>query len=449
MLGRRKSRSRPRVVILVKGAVGHNGHVRRTAATLGRAGHEVLVLGARRDGAGISPGWEREDGFALRVVDAPQLPLSRAHRRAARRAKRIERRRDRFGVLRRRGRIFAALHKRARRAAVRAREAERRLRAEEKARRAREDPHELARYEAAWWPLVRTLRPDVVHSLDVSGLAVARRAARRGARSLYEAHEPKRHSAREGKNAAGLRQVHEYAAEADALIATTGGLAEILVDDLGLPEMPPLVHNTPSLRNGSAPQPGLREAARVAADEPLLVYTGVLTPHRRLDVVLEAMTMLPTVRLVLAISADDPMTNDLVARAGELGLSERMHLVPKVSPDSVVPLIAEADVGVFPLGRYRGGDLALPTKLFEYLHAGLPMVVSESPAMADFVSRHGLGEVVSLDDSAAWARAIERVLAGPRYRDRREEWERLKREWSWERQEEALVRVYRELVGRR
>jgi glycosyltransferase involved in cell wall biosynthesis len=185
----------------------------------------------------------------------------------------------------------------------------------------------------------------------------------------------------------------------------------------------------------------------VSTREPLLVYAGVLTRHRRLEVVLEAMTMLPEVVLALGVGVHDPFTRELLDRALALGVSERVRLVPKVAPESVVPYVAEADVGVNPLGRYPGGDRALPNKLFEYLHAGLPMVVSDSPAMADFVRRYGLGEIAPVDDSRAWAAAITRALESPRYRDRVSEWERLKQEWSWERQAERLLALYRELLG--
>ena len=74
------------------------------------------------------------------------------------------------------------------------------------------------------------------------------------------------------------------------------------------------------------------------------------------------------------------------------------------------------------------------------------MVVSDSPAMANFVRRHELGEVAPVDDARAWATAIKRALVPPYYRDRVDEWDRLKTEWCWERQEETLIGVYRNLL---
>jgi glycogen synthase len=424
----------------------------------------VLVLGARRGGPGTRA-WDRADGFALQVVPVPAAQVPRRERRAERRVARLEARRARIGrrvdELRERAasdqstalrhRLLSRLSRRryahATESAKRAREQAKQLKATGKESRDLGDPHDLARYEAAWWPLVRRLRPDIVHACDVSGLSTASRAGRRGARWIYDAHEPKRHGGEEGWDAARRRQVAEHASHADAVIATTAPLAEVLVSDLALPRAPALVHNTPSLRAGPAPRPGLREAAGVSADDPLLVYTGVLTRHRRLDVVVEAMTMLAEVRLALVVGSGDPLTRELLARAAELGVSERVHVIAKVPPESVVPFVAEADVGVFPLARYPGGDMALPNKLFEYLHAGLPMVVSDSPAMADFVRRYGLGESVPVDDAPGWAQAIERALAPPFYRERVSDWEALKKEWCWERQAERLVGVYRELLS--
>ncbi|HZT45916.1 MAG TPA: glycosyltransferase family 4 protein [Gaiellaceae bacterium] len=438
--------------MLVKSGLAHSAHVRKTAASLDRAGYEVFVLGAVRN-EGSPSGWKQEDGFRSRVVAAPELAPSRRAERAAARHKRLERRRDLAaarlaesgGGLRRRALRWR--HDRLRRAAERARETAKRDRAEAKARRQLEDPLNLRRYEAAWWPLVRELRPDVVHAFDVSGMGVARRAKRLGARFLYEAHEPKRHVADTEREEAERRQAVLYAAEADALIAVTEPLAEVLVEQLGLPQPPPLVHCTPVLDPGEPPPWGLREAAGVGEDTPLLVFAGLLARRRRTEVVLEAMTLLPDVHFALVVREDDPLTVELLGRGRELGVAERVHVVPKVPPRAVSPFIAAADVGVIPYNRSAGKDLVLGNKLFEYLHAGLPMVVSDCTAQAEFVRRYGLGESAPTDDPEAWAEAIRRVLEMPRYSDRTEEWEALKREWSWERQEQALLGVYRELTG--
>ena len=62
------------------------------------------------------------------------------------------------------------------------------------------------------------------------------------------------------------------------------------------------------------------------------------------------------------------------------GVGSRLHLVPAVDPEQVVPIARAADVGIV---AYRDTGLSsrttLPNKLFEYLAAGLPVVASRLP----------------------------------------------------------------------
>jgi glycosyltransferase involved in cell wall biosynthesis len=449
--------------MLVKGGVKHDARVLRSATALHEAGYEVVLLGSSRRSSS-----ERRtrtaSGVSLYVV--PLLPSAASEREqsVARRLMWLEGRVDRLGrsqqgleeeaasgraslAHRLRRRALRELHRQAKEAALRVRRRALARNSATKERRALEDPHKLARYEAAWWPVVRELRPDVVHVHDVSGLSTGRRAARHGARWIYDAHEPKQLFGEGKAELAARRQVVEQASHADVVIATNDVHAQVLRKEFGLTRPPAVVHNTPPLVSRPAAEPGLRVAAGVDRDQPLLVYAGVLTRHRHLEVVVQAMTALPEVVLALAVSPDDPFTARLLQEAERLQVSDRVCLVPKVPPESVVSYLAEADLGVNPLARYPGGDIALPNKVFEYLHAGLPMVVSDSPTMADFVERHGLGEVAPVDDAQAWAQAIQRALASPRYREREAEWRGMRERWCWERQAETLLAVYDELVG--
>jgi len=321
--------------------------------------------------------------------------------------------------------------------------------------RLREQPSALAdralpagpghEYDEAWGPLLQRERPDVVHLHDHYGLRVAVTVLRGSARLIYDAHEyslgkrvtPRRREAL----AAYLR---EYVPAVDAFVTVSSAAANAFAGQVRLPAPAIVVHNTPSLRDQKAAPYALRTAVGIDRRTPLLVYHGVLTKQRRLETVFGALVQLPMVHLALIINGSG--ASALRETAAQMGLRERVHFLPPVPHDSLVSLVRDADVAVLPLERYGNGDVALPNKLFEYLHAEVPMVVSDSPQIAGFVRAHALGEVALLHEGA-WARAIERVLTNPgAYAGEPSARRRLRREWSWEAQEPRLLEVYERLA---
>jgi glycosyltransferase involved in cell wall biosynthesis len=118
--------------------------------------------------------------------------------------------------------------------------------------------------------------------------------------------------------------------------------------------------------------------------------------------------------------------------------------VAPVGQDDLIDYLASADVALHPLpGGTPNHDQALPNKLFEYLHAGLPLVVSDAVLMADFVRSNGLGEVFRTDDAADLARAVNRVLDGGGATASRAE---LTARYCWQQQEPTLVSLYHSLI---
>jgi glycosyltransferase involved in cell wall biosynthesis len=159
-----------------------------------------------------------------------------------------------------------------------------------------------------------------------------------------------------------------------------------------------------------------------------------------------ALADLPGVHLaVVTVPYPHPMAAELTALAQRVGVADRVHLVPPVASAHVPDYLSSADVGVSPImGTSVSYDLALPNKLFEFLHAGLPMVVSDCQGTAEFVAEHGLGRSFRAGDAHDLAAAAWAVLADPP----RPDTTALRQEYSWQRQEQSLVGVYAALGAR-
>lgn len=138
----------------------------------------------------------------------------------------------------------------------------------------------------------------------------------------------------------------------------------------------------------------------------------------------------------------------LLDRAAELGVAERVHILPYVPHYQVVPFLSAADVGVIPIHHWPNHEIALITKFFEYSHARLPFVVSDVKTMGEMVAKTGQGEVFTAEDVSDYVRAVTAVLADPKkYREVYDD-QGLLTEWTWEAQAEILDGVYSRLLGR-
>jgi glycosyltransferase involved in cell wall biosynthesis len=322
---------------------------------------------------------------------------------------------------------------------------------------------ELGDWQLAFRPVLEDLEPDVVHAHDPKVLgtawsAVTRLRARgRETRLVYDAREdfaglPPKQQGMARRFQALLNHERRYAPRADAVMTVSDPIADRLEVRLGLRERPTVVLNVPVARPlARDPLHDVRSDAKVDSGVPLLVYSGGVHRSRGVGLLVEALPMLPGVHLaVVTVPYPHPMTPDLLQRARELGVEDRLCVLPPVSQGELLDFLSTATVGVHPLeGGFPNHDAALPNKLFEYVHAGLPLVVSDAKEMAAFVRRHGLGEVFHTGDAADLARAVTAVLEGRTGALPPERRAALVDEFSWQRQEPLVRNVYRRVLGSR
>ena len=311
-------------------------------------------------------------------------------------------------------------------------------------------------FELAYLPVVDELDPDLIHAHDHSALAIAEHAtllARgrgRPVRLLYDAHEYVRGVPHDDDRVgrAWVELEREHIATADAVITVSPVLSERLQQEHGLRRRPEVVLNAPLLKAFDRESDhSVRAAADVDDGTPLLVYSGGVKPQRGVGTLVEALPHMPGVHVAIVARADSRAVQDLRDLAKRLDCVERLHIVPFVHPDLVSTYLRTADVGVHTILRSGNADIALPNKMFEYFHAGLPMVVSDAVAMAQFTREYGTGESFPAKDHRALAAACLKVLGDlDRYRRPFEDVEFLRR-YSWERQAETLIKVYTRLLS--
>ncbi len=132
-------------------------------------------------------------------------------------------------------------------------------------------------------------------------------------------------------------------------------------------------------------RPGL-DASALRGDLKLegkrvLGFTGRLVPHKGVDVILEALSLLPKDVVLLVVGAG-PRLPSLIGHARRLGVEGRVRFCPAVSDDDLPRYLALADVFVFPSqNRLEGFGLVVA----EAMAAGLPVVIADMPGVREVI----------------------------------------------------------------
>jgi glycosyltransferase involved in cell wall biosynthesis len=179
-----------------------------------------------------------------------------------------------------------------------------------------------------------------------------------------------------------------------------------------------------------------------------VAYVGGVSEIRGLFPILNALTH---------ISAESPIRLAIAGSFAPESLRKRVEQHPGWKRVEWLGQLPRAELAVL-LGKVRAGLVlfknepnhvtAYPTKMFEYMSAGIPVIVSDFPLWRRIVEEAKCGLAVDPMDSHAIARAIEYVVSHEAEADLmgRAGREAVKQRYNWALEEAKLVRLYRHLT---
>ncbi len=283
---------------------------------------------------------------------------------------------------------------------------------------------------------------------------------RRGGRVVYDARDLQVDSTRFARLPGPWRRLlarreRSWARSADATITANEPYADVLRRKQGIDAT--VVFNGPvgtdpetDAAGASSTSAGaaIRERLAIPASIPIVLCLGNVAPGRGVEQLCRAMAEVP-VAVLLVVGPGGPFREQVRAEAATLPHADRIRFLPGVAPEEIPAWTAAADVAAMPIQPTTlNHRLTTPTRLFDALGAGVPIVASDLPGMAAIVRATGAGVVCDPADPNAIAAAIREILeASP---ERRAAYRRASLAaghgvYAWERQVEALLGVYRRL----
>ena len=241
--------------------------------------------------------------------------------------------------------------------------------------------------------------------------------------------------------AEGMRGLEWLAARwFDALIVAEPVIGERFPD-----AHPVLVRNFP-LRDELVPSEGQPYQGR----EALVAYVGTITRVRGIEELVSAMGMIRAEHNAFLDLGGSFHPPELEAQVKRLEGWDRVRYHGWLDRPDVARILGFCRVGVVafhPTERYLGN---YPTKLFEYMAAGLPVVVSDFDQLKPFVEQHQCGLMVDPQDPIAIADAITWLLKHPEEAEAmgRRGREAVRTEYNWEREAVKLTSLYDHLGSR-
>ena len=251
---------------------------------------------------------------------------------------------------------------------------------------------------------------DVFWVIDIMGLATAVDTARgTKVKVIYEAVDlvAEYHQHGDAYREARLAEERRYLSRVDGFITACDSYADYYWERYGGAEL----KRRPVVRDNMPAQ--ILDHITPTRTPLRLLFLGSLMYDRPVGELIRAMSLVSS-DATLTFQGKNYLPEDPNELVSELGLQNRVRIVPPCPPDDVVEVSAAYDVGIVPLrGLNENERRASTSKLFTFMSAGLAILGTDLPGIARIVSQYDNGVLVDGMEPETWAAAIDGMAAMP------------------------------------
>ncbi len=181
-------------------------------------------------------------------------------------------------------------------------------------------------------------------------------------------------------------------------------------------------------------------------DQKLIILQGAgINKDRGAEEAVEAMQYIDNAVLVIAGKGD--AVEGLKERVTSSGLASRVFFIPAMPYERLMKLTSLCDCG---LSVDKDSNLnyrySLPNKLFDYIMAGIPVVVSDLPELRKIVEKYGVGLIIEDFSPKGIAEKINLILSDRDTEGRRDCLRKAAEELNWDNEKKILISLYNSIT---
>ena len=288
---------------------------------------------------------------------------------------------------------------------------------------------------------------DILHCNDLNALPIGviiKNFFNKDAKIVYDAHEYEINDVpNQSQRSIKIKYYIEkfFIKYADKVITVSDSIANEYVKLYGI-EKPAVVLNTPPYKEIEKKNI-FRETLGIKENQTIFLYQGGLSKGRGIEILLEAFKSIDNKNAVIVFMGYGTLENLIQKISKEY---KNIYFHKAVSPDVLLDYTSSVDFGISTIEdtclSYR---YCLPNKMFEYLMAGIPVIVSNLYEMKRLVESNMVGTVAKENTSDVLKEAIKEAVKLDKV-ELKINIQKVKAIYNWEEQEKILLDVYKGLI---
>jgi len=201
-----------------------------------------------------------------------------------------------------------------------------------------------------------------------------------------------------------------------------------------------LIRNIPKVQG----EKQLPDDLILKVESPVILFHGVFLPSRGIENLIQAMEYLD--QEILLLVGDGILRDDLKLLVDKKNLQKKVIFKAPIPHHDLISFARQATIGTSLLLPVSENHIyAMPNKFFEYIQAGLPVVVSEHTTLAEYVSQYKIGLTANPNDPKDIAIKIKELTSDIAYLNEcREKVKKAAALFTYDNEVQKLIEVFRQ-----